>query len=183
MEMQIHNNKKNILKYGFFLGLAGIVVFLFDYFLEIQLKQELSFWMFFSTILSVTLTIIIIVFSLKKISNNNEKKLTISKILKIGLIVAFIGGIVFALFDVVFTTFIDTTYTQKLIDAQMNEVILQNPSLSEEDFELEREITTFLHSDAVSVVLNILSFLFEGFVISLILGVMMRRKNYTPEKK
>ncbi|UZO80748.1 DUF4199 domain-containing protein [Aquimarina sp. ERC-38] len=171
MEEQQPDTKKLIVNYGLILGIVSIL-----YSLTIYLTDSYKDPHWSVGILGFIILPVIIYLSIKTYKENNNGFLTLSNALKIGIGVALVGGILSALWNITLTSVIEPEYTQQVLAAQKENALKDSPDLTEEQIDQVFAMTEKLQSPFISFAFGIIGSLFFGFIFSLIIGLIMQKK-------
>ncbi len=153
--------KHTILKYGGFGLLFGLVIFLLHLKLGIDnLDYSTNEILGYA---SIFLSLSFIYFGIKHYRDTvNSGTITLGKAITIGLLISVLVGFGIALADFIYTKFIDpsffSNYEQQLIDQGKQDEIIQ--------------LTSFTAAAFMLVLVTVI-----GFIISLISGLILQRKN------
>ena len=152
--------KSTVIKYGFYGLLAGLIIFL----LHLTLGKNLSY----STnqilgFISIFISLSFVYIGIKHYRDNiNEGVISIGKAIAIGVLISLLVGIGIGMADFIYTKFIDpeffNNYEQMLIDKGREDEIVKMTSVSAGLFMIA----------LVTII---------GFIISLISGLILQRKN------
>jgi len=170
MENQKSASTSIMLNYGLILGFVSILIAVANFAFGDVYKPHWGM-----QAVSVAATIIIIVFGLKKIKENNTGFLSLSKSLKTGLGIALISGIVFIVYFFVFVNYIEPDYfanAQKVAEVTIMETY---PNWSDEQIEAAMAMSKKMSGIGMTSAMVMVMSLFFGFIISLIAGLIMKK--------
>lgn len=170
MENQEPSIKKIALNYGILLALLSIVTQVISYVLDVHIDRPL--WL---TILQIAISVGVVVMGLKAYKTANEGYLTLIQALKIGVAISLIAGIIAVLFNYIFMNYIDPDYIQKAMDFSQEQMIEQNPNMSQDQIDMAMNMSAKFMTPAVMAAFAMISSLFFGFLISLVTGLIMKR--------
>jgi hypothetical protein len=159
-----------MLNYGLILGFASIFIAVANFAFGDVYKPHWGM-----QVVSAAATIIIIVYGLKKIKENNEGFLSLGESLKTGLGIALISGIVFVVYFFVFTNYIEPEYytnSEKVAEATILETY---PTWSDEQVEAAVAMSKKMQGFGMMSAIVMIMSLFFGFIVSLIAGLIMKR--------
>ncbi|MDO4230111.1 MAG: DUF4199 domain-containing protein, partial [Capnocytophaga sp.] len=71
---------------------------------------------------------------------------------------------------------IDPNFIEKTLEFQRTEMIKSNPNFTENQIEMALEMARKMSSPAFAIPLSIIGSLFFGFIVSLIAGAVMQKK-------
>lgn len=170
METQEVSVKKIALNYGFILALLSIAVSVIAYVTNSHLDRP--WWI---TILSISVPIAVIVYGLKAFKEENDGFLSIGESLKVGLAISIIAGIIGAIYNYIFMTYIEPEFATQILDIAREEMVEQNPDLTGKQLDMAIGISEKMMQPTIMFALNIITTLFFGFLISLIAGLIMKQ--------
>jgi hypothetical protein len=168
--------KKTVLKYGSYGFIAGILLFLLAFLLGDNLSytvQEIVGY----TAMIVSLSFIF--FGIKHYRDNvNNGLLSLGKAILIGLLISIFVGIGVGIIDYIYTTVINPEFATEYLN---NSLETMQSTLSPEKFEIEKaKLTEQMEAYGGSGFMAFIMFItvvMIGFVISLISGFILQRKN------
>jgi putative effector of murein hydrolase len=170
MENQKSTSTQIMLNYGLMLGVASILIAVANFAFGNVYKPH---WII--SVISGLATVVIIVFGLKTLKQNNNGYLSLGESLKTGLGIALISGIVYVIYNFVFTSFIEPDYFTNLANVQEAAIVESYPNMSDEQLENAMEMSKkFSGIGMISAIIVIMS-LFFGFIVSLIAGLVMKK--------
>jgi len=170
MENQKSTSTSIMLNYGLILGFASILIAVVNFAFGDVYKPHWSM-----QVVSAAATIIIIVFGLKKVKEDNAGYLSLGESLKTGLGIALISGIVFVIYFFVFTNYIEPEYyanAEKVAEATILETY---PTWSDEQVEAAVAMSKKMQGFGMMSAIVMIMSLFFGFIVSLIAGLIMKR--------
>ena len=171
MESEKTSSKKIIINYGLLLGIISVVLGVVMYITNSHIDPH---WIF--SVVGTIILIGIITYGIKAFKASNNGYLTLMQALKVGVGIALIGGIMGAIWSFTLTNVIEPDYTQQVLEVQREKIMEQYPDFSEEQIDQSMTIAEKFSSPFVSLALSIIASLFFGFIISLIAGLVMQKK-------
>ena len=154
MDNQKASLKKIALNYGLLLGLASIALSVVTYVMGVHLERP--WW---ASVIGIIIMAALIVYGLKAFKQDNEGFLSLGEAIKVGLAISVIAGILGAVYNYV----------------TREQMIEQNPTMTEEQMEMGLSITEKFMSPGIMSAMAIIFTLFLGFIISLISGLIMKQ--------
>ena len=115
-----------------------------------------------------------IVYAIKAFKKANGGFLTLGEALKVGIGTALIGGLIGVIWTLLLTNVLEPDYMQQVMEVQKEKMLDQG--LSEEQIEASAEMMEKFSSPLISVAASLIGNLFFGFIISLIGGLIMQKK-------
>ena len=171
METQTASVKKIALNYGLLLALLSIVLSVFAYVTDNHIDRP--WWL---SVISMLVMIAIIVYGLKAFKNENGEFLSVGEAIKVGLAISLISGIIVAIYNYVFVTVIEPEYVTQLLQFTEEEMIADNPEMTESQLNMTMDMTEKFMSPMMMTAFAIIGTLFFGFIISLISGLILKQK-------
>ncbi|WP_103070492.1 DUF4199 domain-containing protein [Aquimarina sediminis] len=170
MENEKASSKKIIINYGILLGIVSVLLGVIMYVTNAYTDPH---WIY--SVISFSILIGIISYGIKAYKTANNGYLALMDAIKVGIGIALIGGVIGVIWSLTLTTVIEPDYTQQVLEAQ-REKMLQNPDMTEELVEQSMAIAEKFSSPFISIAVSIIGSLFLGFIISLIAGLIMQKK-------
>ncbi len=171
MEDEKTATKQIIIKHGVVLGVVSILFSAIIYATGIYKDPHWSIG-----ILGLLILLGAIVYGIKAYKTRNSGFLNLTDALKVGIGIALIGGILSAIWNTTLTTVIEPDYTKQVMEIQREKTIEKFPDMPKEQIEQTLAITEKLQTPAISFALGLIGSLFMGFIISLISGLVMQKK-------
>jgi len=170
MENQKSTSTSLMLNYGLILGFISILIAVANFAFGDVYEPHWGM-----QVVSMAATIIIIVFGLKKIKENNAGFLSLSESLKTGLGIALISGIVFVVYFFVFVNYIEPDYFANALKVAEATILETYPNWSDEQIEGAMDMSKKLSGIGMTAAMVMVMSLFFGFIISLIAGLIMKK--------
>jgi len=170
MEDQQKPTKKIALNYGIYLGIASILISVVIYALGMQHEQD---WK--NGVVSFIVMATIITLGIKKFKESNGGFMTLGQGLKTGVGIALIGGIIGILYTLLFITVIEPDSLEQGMEIARQKM-MDNPNLSEEQIDAQMEMAEKFSGPGMIAAFGLIWSLFLGFVISLIAGAILQKK-------
>ncbi|MDJ0645047.1 MAG: DUF4199 domain-containing protein [Flavobacteriaceae bacterium] len=171
MENQQNPSRKSImLNYGLYLGIASILLSVLNYSFGNTYEPHWSL-----NVLGIVLLIVFAVLGIKKFKEANGGLLSIGQALKTGIGITILGAIIFMVYFYVFAKFIEPEFIARTTELNLEKALERNPSISQEALDAQENATKkyfFAFSFGFILIVN----LFIGFVVSLIAGLVMQKK-------
>lgn len=169
METKKGSVKKVAMQYGLILGIVSILLSVIVYVMGQAYEQP--WW---QSLLSFALMLGCIVYAIKAFRGENGGFLSLGEALKVGLAVALIAGIIGMIFNYIFITVIEPDFALNILDKARENMLEQNPNMTEEQMEFGMSMAEKMTSPIVMSAMAIIGSLFFGFIISLIAGLIMK---------
>ncbi|WP_025741670.1 DUF4199 domain-containing protein [Aquimarina pacifica] len=171
MENEKPSTKKIIINYGVLLGIASVTFSLIVYLTGMYKQPHWSVG-----VIGFAIMIFAITLGIKAFKTKNNGFLILSDALKIGIGIAMIGGIISGIWNVTLTTVIEPEYTAQVMEFQKEKMLRDTPDMTEEQVEQIYAMTDKLQKPPIAFALGLVGSLFFGFIISLITGLILQKK-------
>ncbi|WP_162144476.1 DUF4199 domain-containing protein [Aquimarina latercula] len=162
--------KTYILKYGAFLGVISVIFSLVIYLTGYYTNQNLFHYL---------ILFLIIVFSnmlgLIAYKKKNEF-ISLKEALKIGIGITMLGGLIAILWKIMLMQVIDPEIITQLENKQIKRIAEVSKDLTQENIDRKIAITQKFTSPLVLIGIAIVENFFIGFFLSLIVGLVIRKK-------
>ena len=170
MENQIVTTAKTALNYGLLLGGINVVYGLMLYFLDMHYQNETT-----TSLIGYAFLIGVILWGIMQFKKTNNGYLKLSEALKTGVGTALISGIVIAIYVVIMSQYLDPDFLDKTIEYQKQKMLQENPEISVENvnkiFDMQKEFSGPFITSGFIIIFN----LFFGFIISLVVGLILKK--------
>ncbi|MAP54970.1 MULTISPECIES: DUF4199 domain-containing protein [Altibacter] len=170
METQTPSVKKIALNYGLLLALGTIVVSVIVYVLGMHMDQP--WW---QSALNFIIMAAAIVYGLKTFKKESGGFLSLGEAIKTGLAISLVAGVIGSIFTYIFVTVIEPDFVTQLLDVTRENMIEQNPQMTEEQLEMAMGMTEKFMTPWFMTAMGLIASLFFGFIISLIAGLIMKQ--------
>lgn len=171
METQQASLKKIALNYGVLLALLSIVLQVISYVLDAHIDRP--WWL---SVLQLLISVSVIVYGIKSFKTENAGFLTLGQALKTGVAISLIAGIIAVIFNYIFMNFIDPDFIEKTMQFSREQMIADNPNLTQQQIDNAMEISAKFMSPWIMSAFAIIATLFFGFIISLVSGLIMKKE-------
>ncbi len=172
MENQQTSTKQIMLNFGLYSGIAAIIISVINY--AIGDIYDPHWWV---AVVSSIVAIAIIVLGIKNVKDLNGGYLTLGEAIKTGLGIAVIGGIISVLYTFIFTSFIEPDFYTRMAEVAQQKLIDQYPNFTDEQLEAAQEMASKFTNPTMTAAFGLIGSLFFGFIVSLIAGAIMKKKN------
>ncbi len=170
MEKTSPSVKQIATNHGILLALLSILMLVIMYVANLEKNWALS-------IVSIALTILIFISAIKTFKVSNAGFLTVGDAIKVGLATAAIGGVISALYTYIHYTYVYPEFLQIILDTAREQVLKTNPDMSQEQIDMALSMTEKFSSPFMMATFSLIGSLFIGFIISIITGLIMQRKD------
>ncbi len=170
MKTQKNTTAKKALNFGLILGGINVVYGLMLYLLEMHYQGETA-----SSIIGYAILIGVIFWAIKHFKKTNNGYISLSEALKTGVGTALISALIISIYTIVLIQYLDPEFIDKSIEYQKQKLIQEKPEIPLEDvnkmFEMQKEFSGPFIISGFIIILN----LFFGFLISLIVGLIVKK--------
>ena len=170
MENQKITTAKTALNFGFILGGVSLVYSLMLFFLDIHYQGETA-----TSLIGYALLIGLVLWAIMHFKKNNDGYISLSEALKTGVGTALISAIIVCIYTIVMIQYLDPEFLDKSIEYQKQKMLQENPEISVESvnkmFDMQKEFSGPFIISGFIIILN----LFFGFIISLIVGLIVKK--------
>ncbi len=156
--------------YGLVLGLILILISVLMYVTGLQLKGE-QWPMYIYYIIFPT----VIIYAINQYKKSNANILSLGSAIKIGLLIAVISAIVFAVYGLIFNYIIDPEFQGLAMEATRDK-LLENPNLTEELVDQQMVMIKKFSNPLLGSAFWIALSAFFGLIYSLIGGLVMKKE-------
>ena len=171
METQTLAPGKFAINYGVILGLVMIVINVITYVTGLALEGAQWPTAIYYLIFAIT-----IFYAISQYKKRNANLLSLSDALKVGVLIGVISAIVFIVYSLIFNYIIDPDFMVQMMDVARDNMMEQNPDMTEEMVATSMKFVEMLTNPAISSALWIaLSSLF-ALIYSLIGGLVMKKE-------
>ena len=170
METQPVSIKKIALNYGVLLALLSIVLQVISYVLDAHIDRP--WWL---SVLQMVISVAVLTMGIKAYKTGNAGYLTIGQALKTGVAISLIAGIIAVVFNYIFINYIDPDFIQKTLEFSHDQMIESNPNMAQKDIDMAMDLSARFMSPLWMSAFALLGTLFFGFIISLVIGLVMKK--------
>ena len=170
MDLSTSTIKSTIISFGLLLGAISVIFQLMLYFLDMHYKNDST-----AGIFSLIIMIGIISYSFIQFKKSNGGFISLSDSLKIGMGSSLISAIIGIIYTQILINFIDPDTLTKSLELSMETIRIQNPEMPQEALDTARSIQEKMSSPLILSAVQIIFALFFGFIISLIIGLIVKK--------
>ena len=172
MEEKKATSLKNAMNYGAMVGLVLIIVSVLFYMLG-KSESSIQNWIGYAVIIFG-----IVIGTQNYRDNVLGGYITYSQCLSSGTLIAFFTAIITAFYTYIFFTFIDASLIEILLDKQ--EIAMEEKGMDDEQIEMMMGYTRRFMTPFWMSFFSLLSYIFMGFIFSLITSIFLKRKDDFP---
>ena len=170
--MENQASSKNImLNYGFIYGLVLIITSVVIYAMNLHYDRIGAFTGLAILVISILLFPIL---GLAKFKRDNMNIMSWGQAVKIGMGIIILGTLINIAYTFLFSEIIEPSYNETILQMQENELIAAE-KFTPEQIDQQIEISSMFQGTVLGASVGILFFAFIGFVISAIVGAIMKR--------
>ena len=168
--------KNTVVKYGIYALLSGFLLFGLPFFFGMGIENEYNQFLGYS---SIVLSLLFIYFGVKhyrdKVNNGN---VSFGKAIKIGMLIALFSAVGVAVFDYIYTTQINPDFSTDYVEYSIKKMEENLPpeEASIKAAELKQQMADYGGSGFMAALMFV-TVVVIGFIISLISGLILQRKN------
>ena len=170
MENQKITTVKTALNFGLILGGISLVYSLMLFFLDMHYQRETA-----TSLIGYTLLIGLVLWAIMHFKKNNDGYISLSEALKTGVGTALISAIIVCIYTIVMIQYLDPEFLDKSIEYQKQKILQENPEISVESvnkmFGMQKKFSGPFIISGFIIIFN----LFFGFIISLIVGLIVKK--------
>jgi hypothetical protein len=168
--------KNTVIKFGLYAFISGFVLFGLPFLFGMGIDFEYGELIGYT---AMVLSLLFVYFGIKHYRDNvNDGKVSFGKALAIGMLIALFSGIGVAIFDYIYTTQINPDFVTDYLNHSIKKM---EATLSPEELKVKRAALTQQMEDYGSpgfmAFMMFTSVILLGFMISLISGLILQRKN------
>lgn len=170
-------NKKSILKYSLNQGvILGVVFILFSVILYVTGIDPMDEkW---TGYINYIIMAFIFFYAQKEYRDKiNRGYLSIGEGIKIGITIAVIGGTISAIYQLIFMTVIEPDYLEQALLKLEEQMLEQNPDMTESQIEMTLGISRKVMSPAFIVPMGIIGSAFAGLILSLLTSLFVKKSD------
>ena len=172
----IEKPSKSYLQFGLFYGVIMVLLFVIIYALGINPIENKTIGLTQSVLSNLILPILFIYLGCLSFKKNNNGFASFAECLKVGVSIAFVAGIIYAVFNLIFN-FIFPEYADEMIRIQRQIMIKENPNLTSDQVDMGLSIAKKLTTPIFAFPVVLIMFTFFGFIYSLIIGLIVKKDN------
>lgn len=169
--MEKQKSTQLMLNYGVIQGLLMVVFAVALYALDVQFQAGI-----FSFIFSAAVSVAILVMVYKQFKLANDGFMSLGEAIKIGMGIALIAAIISLIYQFIYQQFIDPNYIERLLEYQQQQMVENNPEMTQEQIEMASEMTRKFSSVWITSAIILIAGLFFGLIYSLIVGSIMKKE-------
>jgi len=167
MEETEVSSKQISIKYGLISGLIGITFFVVQNLIGQGMNQSLSY-------VGLLILAVIIYLAHKAFKEEGDGYMNYGKGLGIGTLISLVSSVVSGIFMFIYVSYINSGYIQQLMDKTRED--MENQGQSDEIIDQSMEFMAMIFSPIALPIIGIISTVFMGFIISLVVSAITQNK-------
>lgn len=171
MENSSVSVKSTALSYGTLLGILGIALLVLIYVLNLNQNSYLISGSSFA------LSALIYTLGIKDYRSKLNGYITLSESLKAGMAIAVIGGLIGSIYAFIHYSFVYPEFIEMTLADAKRQMVENQPNMTEEQMQQALSFTKKLSTPFFLATFSLLGTLFFGFIISLVAGIFLKRKD------
>lgn len=167
--------KNTVIKFGLYALISGFILFGLPFFLGMGIDFDYGELIGYT---AMVLSLLFVYFGIKHYRDKvNNGKVSLKKALAIGMLIAFFSAIGVAVFDYIYTSFINPDFASEYLEYSVNKMAetLSAEELKVKTAELTQQMTDY-GSPIFMAFMMFASVIILGFIISLISALILHRK-------
>jgi len=167
---------KSYLQFGVIYGIIMVLLFVIVYASGINPVENRAVGLTQSVLSNLILPLLFIYLGCVSFKKGNNGFASFVECLKVGVSIAFVAGLIFAVFNLIFN-FIFPEYGNELLKSQREIMLAQNPNLTSEQVDMGLSIAKKITSPVFAFPIILVTFSFFGLIYSLIIGLIVKKDN------
>ncbi|WP_224490991.1 DUF4199 domain-containing protein [Robertkochia flava] len=169
MEQQKPKTGQFALRFGLLMGALGITFSLMLHFMDLQYTQSAA-----NSVVGIAIILGILITAIYQYKKANGGYLSLTDALKVGIGAALVGGIISALYTMLYANVIEPDFLERSGEMMRSTLRNDNPDLTTEQIEnaVQSQRDFFWVTYPILIIFN----LFVGFIVSLVIGLIMRKE-------
>ncbi len=163
--------QKLALNYGLLLGLFSVLLSVIVYSMDSYMEKPA--W---STILITFVGFGITFYSIYQYRKELSGYINIGQAMKMGVAVALIGGVISAISNYIFMTYIEPDMIERMIELGRSQIEESGQNLTDDQIEMSLEMSRKFMQPWVMASMAIISSIFMGVIYSLVSGLILQKK-------
>jgi hypothetical protein len=161
---------KFAMNYGIILGLImvviGVITYVTGFALEGKQWPQFLYYIIFP---------VVIIYAISQFKKSNANVLSLGQAIKVGLAIAVVSAIVYAIYGLIFNYFIDPEFMEQMMDVTRDKM-LETPDMTEEMVDKQMEFIKIFFNPLIGTAMWIALSAFFGLIYSLIGGLVMKKE-------
>jgi hypothetical protein len=159
------------LKYGLFIGLGLIIYYLITQLAGLATNPAIGM---IGMVISAAILIVGIVYAIKDFKSQNDGYMSYGQGLGLGSLASAVSGLISGVFSSIYVTFIDNSAMKQAMDMQRQK--MEEQGMDDAQIDQAMAMAEQFSGPGMILVFSILSMLFIGFILSLIISAVMKNE-------
>lgn len=159
------------LKYGLFIGLGLIIYYLISQLAGLAANTTAGM---IGTVISAVILIVGIVYAIKDFKSQNNGFMSYGQGLGLGALASAVAGLISGIFSSIYVSFIDDSSMKQAMDMQRQK--MEEQGMDDAQIDQAMAIAEQFSGPGMILVISMLSMLFIGFILSLIISAVMKNE-------
>ncbi|MCB0400120.1 MAG: DUF4199 domain-containing protein [Winogradskyella sp.] len=172
MENQKSSSKKIAINFGIISGLIGVTMGVIKYVMNWHLEQHPI-----EIFLGIAITVTILVMAFNQFKKSSGGYMSLGQSLKLGMGIILISSIITIIFGYILMNVIEPDMLSQMQEIQMEKMLEDNPNMTQEQIDVAKEWSDKFSSPGVIAAMQLFIGLFFGFIITLIVGLVMKKSD------
>jgi hypothetical protein len=173
---QTDKPSKSYLQFGLMYGVIMVLLFVIIYALGIDPAKDRAISLSQSILSNLILPLLFIYLGCVSFKKANNGFASFVECLKVGVSIAFVAGLIFAVFNTIFNL-IFPEYSTQMLQSQREIMLTQNPNMTSEQVDMGLSIAKKMMSPIFAFPIVLITFSFFGLIYSLIIGLIVKKDN------
>ena len=118
---------------------------------------------------------VVIIYAISQFKKSNANVLSLGQAIKVGLAIAVVSALVYAIYGLIFNYFIDPEFMEQMMDVTRDKM-LETPDMTEELVDKQMEFIKIFFNPLIGTAMWIALSAFFGLIYSLIGGLVMKKE-------
>jgi hypothetical protein len=159
------------LKYGLFIGLGLIIYYLITQLAGLAANPTAGM---IGMVISAAILIVGIVYAIKDFKSQNDGFMSYGQGLGLGALASAVSGLISGIFSSIYVSFIDNSAMKQALDIQRQK--MEEQGMDDAQIDQAMAMAEQFSGPGMILVISILSMLFIGFILSLIISAVMKNE-------
>ncbi|QHT66821.1 DUF4199 domain-containing protein [Rhodocytophaga rosea] len=159
------------LKYGLFIGLGLIIYYLISQLAGLANNPTAGM---IGMVISAGILVVGIVYAIKDFKSQNDGFMSYGQGLGLGALASAVSGLISGIFSSIYVSFIDNSAMKQAMDMQRQQ--MEEKGMDDAQIDQAMAIAEQFSGPGTILVISILTMLFIGFILSLIISAVMKNE-------
>lgn len=163
-----------IISYGIILGIVSILINVINYSFGNIYDPH---WIY--TLVGMLVFVLAIVYGIKSFKTTNNGLLKLTEALKIAVGIALIAGIIGALYQYIFSHYIEPDFVEKQMLVIQDKMLEKFPDMDEDMLEKQMEMSKKFNTPLITTAMAVAGSMIMGLIVGLVAGLIMKKEETT----